>query len=61
MTVQELIDELKVLNPKSPIYLRDGLHFMRRHDIAWVEEEHPIDYGGPDIVTLVGKQPPGHG
>jgi hypothetical protein len=61
MTVQELIDELRHLNPISPVYMRDGVHFMRKHDIARIEEEHPIDYVGPDTVTIIGRQPSGRG
>ena len=58
MTVEELIKELQYYNPKSPVLVQDGHHFMRKHGLVRVDDIPSQEYAVPGKVVLVGSEAP---
>ena len=58
MTVGELRQTLLYMDPEADVLLNDGVHFMRRCDIARVEvdEANPVLELPP--IVLIGQEPP---
>jgi hypothetical protein len=58
MTVRELVKELERYNPESKVFVVDGHHFMRKHQLVRVDDEPSQEYATPGKVLLVGSEAP---